>query len=936
MRAASLLALWALPVCLALHSGTFLIWEQDIFWQLRAGSELLLSGRLPTADEWSYTSRGRAWINVQWLATVLFALAHRLLCRGADHFGPLILVRAAMIAGLLAQVGHVAALAADAYAATVAGAGADAAELRGPASPAAAGAEQRRAARGKAGRAGAPSATACAQLLASPRFRTARRWLCAWAAQGLFARAAAHRLQLRSETLAFCAFVAVWQAWLAPGLSTRARRLAAIGAVVLSGQLHAGTSPFAVGAAVCCALSLPTRAREPLARRLGWAALTGAAWLATPYHVRILRLQWVHLRYGAYNKLQNPDHEPLGAKAWQDGWPRALFALVGCAAVGGLGLLSSRRVRARAAQPAGAAPPFGGAPLQLCALGVLVGMTFDRVRCAPYAAAFAVPLATLALCWGADALALLGLRALSAAGALPAPARATGSGRDGAASGARAWRESRALLARAALVALAACAALALRRAGLLDLWPRAPPAQRGAAPLGAPGADPSPARARSRGELARAVLAEFGGDFPRLCAEAMLREPPTAAWLAAGLRRHGSAWLLEDAAQGVEAMWGPGEGGSEDGGKGGNRGILRGGPSGGNASAALGDGALPSACMRLAVARLPRAARLAARAARAWARLRQRVGGRGLNPASFPIGCVDFLREASGLARAGGDLRAANAALGWAPDAAKAAGVRASPAGPPLAPGAAPPWARRAAGDSFVEPNLYHGFTYGHYLTWNNPEFPVFADTREVMFHWLQERVTAAFRSPVELAANLRRWSARANLLPMPQTEYLPQLGGWRDLLAEYSPRERWALVCFDHVSVLQLERARRPHAAIVRAHEYKLLRPYLPPANFATRQRRGGEHAADDAARDAAYLTELERCRRAMPLHAWCRAAEGAWVRAAHGADARAVGRAVLLLQEVQPALVLSHQMAWVQQEHLELRRLELELLRRDAGMP
>ena len=64
------LALWVLPVALALYHCTFLIWEQDLFWQLRAGNELLLTAELPYEDEWSYTSRGRAWLNVQRLSTL--------------------------------------------------------------------------------------------------------------------------------------------------------------------------------------------------------------------------------------------------------------------------------------------------------------------------------------------------------------------------------------------------------------------------------------------------------------------------------------------------------------------------------------------------------------------------------------------------------------------------------------------------------------------------------------------------------------------------------------------------------------------------------------------------------------------------------------------------------------------------------------------------
>ena len=67
------------------------LWEQDVWWQVRAGSVLLdlpassfLNGLVGLAgsgwqeeDAWSYTVPGVEWRNAQWLATLPLALAHR-------------------------------------------------------------------------------------------------------------------------------------------------------------------------------------------------------------------------------------------------------------------------------------------------------------------------------------------------------------------------------------------------------------------------------------------------------------------------------------------------------------------------------------------------------------------------------------------------------------------------------------------------------------------------------------------------------------------------------------------------------------------------------------------------------------------------------------------------------------------------------------------
>jgi hypothetical protein len=70
--------LLAAAVVLTGVAALWQLWEQDIFWQLRAGGEVVHTHALPTRDEWSYTARGLPWMNVQWLATVLLWAVHAL------------------------------------------------------------------------------------------------------------------------------------------------------------------------------------------------------------------------------------------------------------------------------------------------------------------------------------------------------------------------------------------------------------------------------------------------------------------------------------------------------------------------------------------------------------------------------------------------------------------------------------------------------------------------------------------------------------------------------------------------------------------------------------------------------------------------------------------------------------------------------------------
>ena len=74
----------------------------DVFWQVRAGEEILRGMGVQQVDAWSLTIRGREWINFQWLCTAVMAAVH-----GIAGVPGLVLMRAAIVmlwCGLLAGI----------------------------------------------------------------------------------------------------------------------------------------------------------------------------------------------------------------------------------------------------------------------------------------------------------------------------------------------------------------------------------------------------------------------------------------------------------------------------------------------------------------------------------------------------------------------------------------------------------------------------------------------------------------------------------------------------------------------------------------------------------------------------------------------------------------------------------------------------------------
>ncbi len=78
----------ALPALAALIAPMSTV---DLTYHLRAGSEILATGRVPATDTWTFTAAGQPWVDQQWGAQVVFALAERI-----GGWTAIVLLRAAL------------------------------------------------------------------------------------------------------------------------------------------------------------------------------------------------------------------------------------------------------------------------------------------------------------------------------------------------------------------------------------------------------------------------------------------------------------------------------------------------------------------------------------------------------------------------------------------------------------------------------------------------------------------------------------------------------------------------------------------------------------------------------------------------------------------------------------------------------------------------
>src|SRR3954471_17551932 len=79
----------ALPVMATLIGSLATV---DLTYLIRAGDEILATGRIPNVDTWTFTAAGLPWVNQQWATEVIFATVYRL-----GGWTGLVLLRAVLV-----------------------------------------------------------------------------------------------------------------------------------------------------------------------------------------------------------------------------------------------------------------------------------------------------------------------------------------------------------------------------------------------------------------------------------------------------------------------------------------------------------------------------------------------------------------------------------------------------------------------------------------------------------------------------------------------------------------------------------------------------------------------------------------------------------------------------------------------------------------------
>ena len=165
-------------------------------------------------------------------------------------------------------------------------------------------------------------------------------------------------------------------------------------------------------------------------------------------------------------------------------------------------------------------------------------------------------------------------------------------------------------------------------------------------------------------------------------------------------------------------------------------------------------------------------------------------------------------------------------------------------------------------------QPNIYHTFTYGNYLNNYLRDYKVFADPRETIFLDVAQLVYKSFSSPEALNSIVRQFNIQTMLVKIPGTRFIQDYG-FLDSIEEFLPKEDWALVFFDEISIVVLKRI-PAHQKIIDQFEYKYLKPNLPHYLLFQEQT---DHSV--------LKEELDRCFKLFPENFYCLLANSTYAR-------------------------------------------------------
>jgi len=145
---------------------------------------------------------------------------------------------------------------------------------------------------------------------------------------------------------------------------------------------------------------------------------------------------------------------------------------------------------------------------------------------------------------------------------------------------------------------------------------------------------------------------------------------------------------------------------------------------------------------------------------------------------------------------------------------------------------------------------NIFHTPTFGAYFVYALPNYPVMFDTRQFPFKVIDQELFEAQHDPARLDSYFTKWNINTVIMPNIRMALHSDGSVW-DRMEELYPSTKWALVYFDDHEFVALRRIPE-HEPLIKAREYKMLKPNLPPEAVILKY----------APQKSALIQEAERC--------------------------------------------------------------------------
>ncbi|MCB0367356.1 MAG: hypothetical protein H6624_00100 [Bdellovibrionaceae bacterium] len=166
----------------------------------------------------------------------------------------------------------------------------------------------------------------------------------------------------------------------------------------------------------------------------------------------------------------------------------------------------------------------------------------------------------------------------------------------------------------------------------------------------------------------------------------------------------------------------------------------------------------------------------------------------------------------------------------------------------------------------------IYHLPEYGNFMITNLPGYPVFSDTRDLLYHEHYQIMQDSYKRPDKTQELINKFGIQTFWMPVHRIS-LKKDNQFEDKVKEFYPPADWALVDFDNLAMVLVKRIPE-HQHLIANNEYLHLKPHLPPDHYLFGSDRSRET-------DQIYLREIERCLKHHPQLPHCWAAKSAWTR-------------------------------------------------------